>query len=126
MTDRDELARAIGDALDDSSEEHFGYSDTKSVSWTTLDGKWDLRETADHLIAAGYRKPRTITTLEELNSLPVGSVIRDPNGSVGELADGSRLGFPRFIHWTGVDFPDTPVAGLNLPATVLYVPEEQS
>ena len=30
---------------------------------------------ADVLLAAGYRKPRTITTAEELDNLPLGSVI---------------------------------------------------
>ena len=34
----------------------------------------------DYLIAAGYSKPRTITTVEELDDLPVGSVILDPIG----------------------------------------------
>jgi hypothetical protein len=35
---------------------------------------------ADAILAAGYSKPRTITTAEELDALPYGSVILDPLG----------------------------------------------
>jgi len=83
-----------------------------------------FKDCADAVLAAGYRKPRTITTMEELNALPVGSVFRDPDGSVGELADGYTGDVPRVILWCGIDHPDTPDPSLNLPATVLYTPEE--
>jgi len=119
MTDRDELARDLGNALDASSDEYFGYSDTKSVSWTTLDGKWDLRETADHLIAAGYRKPRTITTVEELDALPEASVITDKSGGVWwKVGDGW---WPH-TSWPGWDGrPDAVLK--HGPINLLYVPE---
>lgn len=113
MNDRDELARDLGDALDASSETNWGYSDTESVSWATLDGKWDLRETADHLIASGYRKPRTITTVEELDALPEDSIIRE-----GESVVATRIG----NSWWYPTGPFEP----NLPVTVLHDPREAS
>ncbi|WP_343466370.1 hypothetical protein AAI421_14545 [Rhodococcus aetherivorans] len=121
MNAREELAHDIAAALDESSEEYGGYSDTKSVSWATLDGKWDLRETADHLLKAGYRKPRIITTTEERNALPDMTVVRSSNGVIWERykdPDGIR------DHWAQ---PTASVTGFpSLPATVLYTPEELS
>lgn len=35
---------------------------------------------ADAILAAGYRKTRTISTVEELDALPVGSVVLDGSG----------------------------------------------
>jgi len=42
---------------------------------------------AKHLREAGYRKPRTVTTPEELDALPVGSVIR----TAGHAGDEPRI-----------------------------------
>ncbi|MCZ4649502.1 hypothetical protein O4106_22015 [Rhodococcus pyridinivorans] len=126
MTERDELARDLGNALDASSDEYFGYSDTKSVSWTTLDGKWDLRETADHLIAAGYRKPRSITTETELDELPDDAVLRGANGHISVIHRGTWNGVPHLeVSYAGTEEIDFDYQYIALPATVLYVPEEQ-
>jgi len=35
---------------------------------------------ADAILAAGYRKPRTVSTVEELEALPIGSVVLDRDG----------------------------------------------
>ena len=37
--------------------------------------KWYSRKTADAILAAGWTKPRTITTVEELDTLPIGSKV---------------------------------------------------
>jgi hypothetical protein len=88
-----------------------------------LDGPATLGgpEVADAILAAGYRKPQTITTAEELDTLGVGTVIRTAKAVVYEKGC-----FP--------DEPDLPywlVTGMNrefagsriiLPATVLYEP----
>ena len=37
---------------------------------------------ADALLAAGYRRPRTITTVAELDALGIGSAVRDKWGVV--------------------------------------------
>ena len=74
-------------------------------------GTFDVVAAADAILAAGYRKPRTITTVEELDALPERSVVRDATTDVLE-----RLGG----RWYCGDFP-----GLapTLPATVLWEPE---
>lgn len=57
-TERDELAEVIATAIDE---------------WF---GEGDPNEYVAHAVrAAGYRKPRTVTTAEELDALPVGSVV---------------------------------------------------
>ena len=74
---------------------------------------------ADAIIAAGYRKPRTITTREELDELPSGSVV--------VLADGE----PNVLHDNGWVLPNGPggytswAIAQSLPATVVYEPESK-
>jgi hypothetical protein len=63
---RDELAKVIISAYGEDSE-------------AECPCEQDL-DLADAILAAGYRKPRTVTTAEELDALPVGSVILDPAG----------------------------------------------
>jgi hypothetical protein len=70
-------------------------------------------ETVDDILAAGYQRPRTITTVEELDALPAGTIIRDPlpcikwgSGMWGTFS-GDSVGSNR------IDFP----------ATVLYEPQ---
>ena len=75
-----------------------------------------LAGTADALIDAGYSKPRTITTVEELDALPVGSLVREDDG------------FSRYKYATGwaLCVPDATAQEsgdkLVLPATVLFEP----
>lgn len=78
---------------------------------------------ADVILAAGYRKPRAITTVEELDELPVGSVVEDAYAAICTLLDADPLPY----RWMRVT---TSVRGHAhrhspyLPATVLYTPEE--
>jgi hypothetical protein len=72
-------------------------------------------EIADAILAAGYRKPRTITTVEELDALPVGSVILDPAGL--------SLHKNEFTGWcasNGAKNISGEMLDEALPATVLY------
>jgi hypothetical protein len=63
MSERGELAELIASNLDRLfGKREFGPA------------QQDI-DLADSLLAAGYRKPRTITTAEELDALPVGSVV---------------------------------------------------
>lgn len=66
-------------------------------------------EQADAILAAGYRKPHVITTREELDALPDGSVIKDRFNS----------GFNMHPLHRG----DTEFADAILPATVLWEPK---
>lgn len=64
MSERDELAELYADIL---SRRH-GIITSQS------------KDAADELIHAGYRKPCTVTTADEMNSLPVGSIVMDVDG----------------------------------------------
>ena len=76
----------------------------------------------ERILAAGYRKPRTITTAEELDALPEGTVVLSESYHSG--VDGMALSFQRWYDgdWhrggrSGSTHPDN-----FLPATVLYEP----
>ena len=51
----------------------------------------ELSYFAGGLIAAGYRKPRTVTTAAELDALPVGSVVLDKDGDPWQSIRNSGL-----------------------------------
>jgi hypothetical protein len=73
----------------------------------------------ERILAAGYSKPRTIATIEELDALPAGSVILDPIGL--------SLHKNAFTGWCSSngakEIPADMLAREALPATVLYSPE---
>ncbi|AYN57898.1 hypothetical protein PP640_gp46 [Arthrobacter phage Faja] len=78
---------------------------------------------ADALITAGYQKPRQVTTEEELDDLPPGSVVLSLS-YLGQPS-GQRISFQRWADgdWhrgarSGSTHPDN-----FLPATVLHEPE---
>jgi len=78
---------------------------------------------ADGLIAKGYRKPRTITTTEELDALEHGSVIRSEQRHYWvahkEDGEGGNQG------WAAAGTSRIPAnLGDWLPAVVLYEPQE--
>lgn len=80
-TERDELAEMRGELAELAADA----AERDDDDWMT--------EAADAILAAGYRKPRTITTTEELDTLPVDSVIVDYRGSAyqwGIGLDGSE------------------------------------
>jgi hypothetical protein len=51
-------------------------------------GTLTAEDIADAMIAAGYRKPRTVSTKEEIEALPDEAVIRDSAGDVAEKRGG--------------------------------------
>jgi hypothetical protein len=69
---------------------------------------------AEAILADGYRKPRTITTVEELEALPDNTVIRDSEPATLQLVDGQWF----------VPGHDQPwyVESIDLPVTVLHEP----
>lgn len=71
---------------------------------------------ADHLLKQGWRPPaRTVTTVEELDALPVGTVIRDSIEYVAESLHGM---------WYVTGGGRHGGTELALPATVIYEPKE--
>lgn len=74
-------------------------------------------EIAESIIAAGYRKPRTITTSEELDTLPQWSAILDGQGDVAQKLNG---------RW---HFPETAAEGASKvikhgPVTLIHEPTQ--
>lgn len=77
---------------------------------------------ADELIGRGWRPPaRVVTTVEELDALPKGTVIRDAL-SVQECL-GTWLS-PHVPLWAGTAGELSSSSDLQLPATVLWESEE--
>lgn len=73
-------------------------------------------------ITAGYRKPHTVTSAEELDGLPKGSVVMDGTGDGvvyqkrHRAEDGVQWYEPGYaLNWDSLE--------ITLPATVLYMPE---
>ena len=105
MNDRDELIELINAA------------DKNFTLWDS-----DVQEAADTILAAGYRKPRTITTAEELDALPNGTAVMDGQGEVArKLVYGWRVLVSEsgFDAWLSDSLEET-----YLPATVLWEPNE--
>jgi hypothetical protein len=61
----------------------------------------------------GYRKPRMVTTAEELRALPEGAVVIDSSGDVSQLRSGE---------WCGYETAPLPSSFMAryLPATVIH------
>lgn len=74
-----------------------------------------ITNVAEALITKGYRKPRTITTVEGLAALPLGSVIRDGDEELMEKTDN---GWCCWVYVEGFLSSE-----LTLPAIVLYEPD---
>jgi hypothetical protein len=91
-------------------------------------------DAADAILAAGYVKPRTVDTFEELQALPIGSVIRTAGHTCDHgakfpprIAEKTSMDHAGEVHyWTCLDdaLGDAASDELDdLPATVLYMPE---
>ena len=111
---RDQLALLVHDA-------QYGESDVTPRYWPL-----HIHKAADAILAADYRKPRTITTVEGLDALPMGAAILDTHRAVwvndgdtvapwASLGEGDSEGGPIWVH--SVD--------IALPATVLHEPEAE-
>ena len=79
----------------------------------------DISTKVGHLEAEVKRlTPREITSVEELDALQVGAVVRS---ALGDTFERERIG------WSEIGFTWNPSSEENeLPATVLYTPEVQS
>ena len=69
----------------------------------------------ERILAAGYRKPRTITTAKELDALELRSIVLDSGGEPFELTDN---GWRYWLYEESFSSLE-----LSFPATVLYEPE---
>jgi hypothetical protein len=75
----------------------------------------------DAVLDAGYRKPRVITTLEELDALPDGSVIQANNGKgAAAIREDRQWYMPNpFYKW------EYDSAKVTLPAIVLFEADDE-
>jgi len=73
----------------------------------------------DAVLASGYRKPRVVTTIAELDALPAGAMILDSDPDCCVKNDRER--------WYSLAGSEESYSSAHivdsLPATVLYVPE---
>jgi hypothetical protein len=77
-------------------------------------------EYADAILAAGYRKPRQVTTAEELDALklPCGSIVLDAAGDYGAMdARGNWRNWTQHT-WDGPD--ELAAVWFEFPVTVLH------
>jgi hypothetical protein len=113
MSERDELVDLIEDSIDDAI---YDAADAPP----SLVGIVASHAT-DAILAAGYRKPRTITTAEELDALKFGSVVVDRAG-VARTKRRSDSAMPG--GWTAGGRSPIPAALLvdGNEMTVLYEP----
>lgn len=78
MSERDELAVAIGNGLIDlaQSDEYVSYGTSDRLATIEVDD-FDLDKLADLILAAGWRKPRAIETAKDLfhSGLTEGSIL---------------------------------------------------
>ncbi|MET4059973.1 hypothetical protein ABIB35_001518 [Arthrobacter sp. UYP6] len=114
-TQRDELALDIFLADNARQSEAEALVDWEAALSITA-GTTYAHGIADGLIAKDYRKPRIITTVEELDALPFETVIRDAIGGVFErwnLAGWQKAG------------PSLGAHDPRLPASVLSEPEAE-
>jgi hypothetical protein len=107
MSARDELAEIIQDC-------------GEYIPGSHADDYVSPDKAADAILAAGYSKPRTITTAEELDALPVMSVVLDRLDICYRLYRDTAYREPVWCV-VGETSPSSPHAWL--PATVLYEPK---
>lgn len=119
MSTRDELA-----SLTETLHAHRELWDIRgcfagcSCGWDGFQ-KHHRRHQADAILAAGYSRPRVVETIEQLDTLPEGAVIYSANAFPLEKASNEFR-----TQWTYG--PKTvPNRAVQLPATVLHMPEEQ-
>lgn len=118
-TQRDDLARELFIA-DNSNQPR----EASIVDWEWFEGAGKQRGQTEHyhnmavgMIAAGYRKPRTITTVEELDALPEGTQIVD---ACERLAlEETSIGCLEWVDRHGNS------CHVELPAIVLHEPEAE-
>ena len=103
MTAREELAEIIQDC-------------GEYIPGSHADDYVSPDKAAEAILAAGYRKPRTVTTVEELDALPLGSVILDQVG-----LSLHRNAFTGWCSSNGAkEIPMDMLMQEALPATVLH------
>jgi len=132
-TERDELAALIYGTEPWANGTAY---DAKPYEWSELDDddKTNWHPQADAILAAGYRRPRTVTTVEELKALRLPAIIDSPAGGPARVEYYAGPGLQqRYVEPLFCDddsdtecYSPEFFASFGLPATVLYEPEPES
>ena len=116
MRARDDLAQElfIGDNFRQPREQSIADWEYFHAEGTSRGRVEHYEVMADAILAAGYSKPRTITTAEELDALPVGSVVLS-GGKIPRIKseDGHWLG-------DGIDVDGAHIIRYTFFATVIH------
>ena len=112
MTARDELALELFVA--DNNRQH---RDDSIRDFERLGSETYAHRLADAALAAGYRKPRTIKSADELLALPEASVVLDYEGDVSQKRDGLWCGYET------APINSNKLARIAGPFTVLWEPQ---
>jgi hypothetical protein len=123
MNERDELAKAVFVADNYNATDDVTLSDWEALVESDGDASYAHR-IAQGLIQAGYRRPRTITTVEELNALPAGSILLSQSEYPRYAGTVWRVSSERMIEKVGREVEGvTPSRYFKdpLPATVLHI-----
>ena len=138
---REELLEITEQVFQDPVRRVMSQTVQDTISWARFNdlGDWEqARLTAHALHEKGYRLPKVITTAEELDALPVGTIVRATSNlpwtaTVFEKAStgGSRTWVSitysaRYSETTSVDSGELlrPFNDLAATATVIFEPEE--
>lgn len=126
MSARGELARDIFLADNWRMPKPAAIEDWDALAQSTQRGDTYAHNIATRLLAAGYSKPRTISTVEELDALPVGSVILH-NGRAFQHYPAYPAPFDEYQQWKCGDggfVRSTKDGSSILPAMLIHGPEE--
>jgi hypothetical protein len=117
MSSRDELRGTLSNTVCNASL----YTKRAQPYLLGSDMSAVLDRTADAILAAGYSKPSTIETVEELDALPVETVVRSDMGNI--YVKDYDPDDPSAIWWvTAGAVSEFQSNRILLPATVLYEP----
>lgn len=105
------------------------WAETDTYATSQPDGMARTTILATAILDAGWRPPaRVVTTEEELDALPVGSIVRDVFGETWTLYEGLDDGIdpydPTNYRWAIGINGNYATWATDLPATVLWEPEE--
>ena len=116
-------ARRKHDTMSPERAERAERDDLATVIETAYDlnpGMASFELLADAILVAGYRKPRQVTTVEELDALPVDSVVMESEQDTFIIRT-MRGVFHRFPDGWYVVAGHGARTNIELPATVLHV-----
>lgn len=143
MSTRDELAEAMAELLFDRGQRVQDWPDDEkalqrdSDQWEDFADRADkvrrlqFEKAADVLLATGWSKPRTVGSIEELDTLPVGSMVINASHAtmspeiwqkVEPWKQDPRVWYDASIYDSEIRNSAAELVKWHLPLTVLFIP----